>query len=247
LGEDNAGHILVVDDDEIITRVVSGFLSLSGFQVTTSHDGDDGLRKIKELEPDLVILDMMMPGKTGLDVMEEMQGDPRMKDIPVLFLTGVDDEATVAKCLRGAEDYMVKPLKRLELEARVRNILDRKSKEGAKASGPLDRLAVRAGDETYLVPLAQVFYVAASGKYSIICTRNRELLSDYSIGRMEEMLGETGDFLRIHRSFIVNVNYVLKVTRETPKKVILVMADEKHSRLNVSNSYLPKVKARLGL
>lgn len=247
--EDYAPRLLMIDDDEIMVGTVCKFMRTAGFEVSWCLDGEDGIRKATDELPDLIILDIMMPGMSGLEVMQEIRTDARTRDIPILFLTSLDDEATVVKGLKGAEDYMVKPFRTLEFEARVRKILDRKPGEGGGArrgSPSAGRLAVTIGTETYLLPFEQICFVEAHGKYTYVGTRNRRVLTGYSIGDLEQRL-PSSEFLRIHRSCMVNLGHVHKAVRKPPGKVALAMDDEAHTELVVSDTYLPEVKKRLDL
>ena len=253
-GEDVAGakgsSILVVDDDPEMLKLVEAVLTIDGFEVTLCQDPEEAAHAAAEVGPDLVILDMMMPGKSGLEVMMEMRSNQATRHTPILFLSALGDEAVVVKALKGAEDYVLKPFKPLELAARIAKILERAARTAPELplsrSTRLQRLPVQRGDETFLVPLAEISYFEAAGKYSYAHTRDRRFLTGYSLGRLEERLG-SGSFARTHRSYIVNVEFILKVTRDRSKGTLVVLADGKETRLKISDSYLPKLKERLGL
>src|SRR5581483_4928082 len=105
--------VLVADDDPGILAIVSRLLELNGFIPLVATNGNDALRFFDEVEPALVILDMLMPGKTGLEVCREIRS---RSNAPVIMLTAVDDEAEVARALReGADDYVRKPFGAREL------------------------------------------------------------------------------------------------------------------------------------
>jgi DNA-binding LytR/AlgR family response regulator len=238
-----------VDDDRAILEMLEAVLSLEGYRITRCQDSIEAVKKAEEIKPDLVILDVMMPGKSGIDVMLEMRANLRTKEIPILFLSAIGDESIVVKGLKGADDYVVKPFKTLELQERIKNILQRSKGQSTQAPGgkeSIERLAVKRGDETHLVPFKDICYLEAAGKYSYIHTRARRFLAGYSIGSLDEKLGESNRFLRIHRSCIINVDYVLKITKDEKKNTVIVMADEGHSELRVSESCLPQVRGRLG-
>ena len=106
---------------------------------------------------------------------------------------------------------------------------------------------MQLGDDTYLVPLEQVYFIGASGKYAYAHTRNKKFLTGFSIGELDERLGPTGRFLRVHRSYIINTDRVFKLTRDQRKNMVIVMADDSSSELRVSDSYLQGVKQKLGI
>ena len=84
-----AKHILVIDDDENIRRFISLLLSENGYEAVTASDGAEGLQMVTQAKPDLIVLDVMMPKKTGLTLFKQLKRDEQYKDIPILMLTGV--------------------------------------------------------------------------------------------------------------------------------------------------------------
>ena len=244
-----APRIHVVEDDKDIAHLINRFLTRGGYVVTESHTGEEGLKSILGLEPDLVILDVMLPGKSGLEVMDELRKDPRGKDIPILFLTALGGEATVVECLRGGDEYMEKPPRLLELETRVKRLLDRTAKDVPQSPPSVvqtDRLAVEYEKEVILVPLEEILFVEASGKYSYVYTEDRRYLAGYSIGELEKRPGFLEAFLRVHRSYLVNVGRVRKVIREKPRKVVVEFGSQVRE-FPVGDSYYPSVKSRFDI
>jgi two-component system alkaline phosphatase synthesis response regulator PhoP len=121
-------HILVVDDEEDILELVRYNLSKEGYAVQCVTSGEEGLKLSLSTPPDLVILDLMLPGVDGLDVCKTLKQDSRTKDIPVIMLSARGEEADIVSGLEiGADDYVVKPFSPRVLSARVKNAL-RKSK-----------------------------------------------------------------------------------------------------------------------
>jgi two-component system response regulator MprA len=117
-------RILVIDDDRKITDVLRRGLTFQGYQVDVAQGGEEGLRVTLERQPDLVILDVLMPGLDGLEVCRRLRAD---SDLPILLLTARDAvEDRVAGLDTGADDYLVKPFAFEELLARVRALLRRR-------------------------------------------------------------------------------------------------------------------------
>lgn len=243
-------HIFIIEDDQKISRMLEILLTDDGFYVELSNKGSDGLERMKVEKPDLLILDILMPGQTGLEVMEEMHSDFRTKDIPILFLSAIKEEETIVTALKGADDYIVKPFKPLELKERIRKILERKA-AGATGIGaerlPYDRVPVQIGKEIYLVPFEEIYFVKASGNYSYIHTRGRRFLTGFSIGKLEEKLSGSRHFLRVHRSYIVNFDHIHMIRKDSPQKEVIVLGDEDNSEIPVGNSYYPNVKGLLDI
>lgn len=250
MAEFKGSGILIIDDDEDMLQMLDAVLTLDEFAVTQCSDPKLAVRVAEDVNPDIILLDMMMPEKSGLEVMMEIRSNPLTRQIPILFLSAVGDEAIVVKALKGADDYVIKPFKTLELVARITKILERASRSGSELpfarSKRLQRLPVQRGDETFLVPLAEISYFEAAGKYSYAHTKSKRFLTGFSLGQLEDKL-EDGNFIRLHRSHIVNIDFVRKVTKDKAKGTLIVLADEKETKLKVSDSHLPAVKARLGL
>jgi DNA-binding response OmpR family regulator len=124
--------ILVVDDEPNIRELCRLYLEQEGFTVEEAVDGQDALQKAGALKPDLMVLDVMMPGKSGFEVCKELAP----QGIPVLMLTARTDELDRVLGLElGADDYLTKPFSPRELVARVKAILRREERASAKAGG----------------------------------------------------------------------------------------------------------------
>ena len=122
--------IMVVDDDEIVARTIERSLRAGGFQVIVVQSGVDALRVARRNPPDLMVLDVLMPGMDGYEVCRQIRGDPILKDLPVLFLTAKGKEEDRIQGLRaGADDYLSKPFNLDELYLRVRAILRRTKRD----------------------------------------------------------------------------------------------------------------------
>ena len=124
---ERAPVVLVVDDQPRNLRIVSETLSASGYSVVTAGGGADALARIEERMPDIVLLDLMMPGIDGLEVCRRLKARPATGDLPVIFLTAADEKKLVTRALElGAVDYVIKPFNPAELLARVRTHLELK-------------------------------------------------------------------------------------------------------------------------
>jgi DNA-binding response OmpR family regulator len=129
-GADGSLRILVVDDDRSTRTLLRRLLATEGYAVDEAADGPTALEMVTALPPDLLLLDIMMPGQDGLDV---LQGLRRTSDVPVILLSAKDDEADRVLGFRfGADDYVVKPFSSAELAARIAAVLRR---AGAARSG----------------------------------------------------------------------------------------------------------------
>jgi DNA-binding response OmpR family regulator len=124
--------VLIVEDEETIADAVAYALSRSGYETDTALDGLEGLRKAKEEQPDLIILDLMLPGMDGLELCRELRAE---SSVPIIMLTARHEEADRVIGLEvGADDYVIKPFSMKELIARVKAVLRRS--EGTTYSCP---------------------------------------------------------------------------------------------------------------
>ena len=123
-------HILVVDDDDGIRLLVKKYLNENNYLVTTASSAEDALQKIKIIKFDLIILDIMMPGKSGLEFIQE---NKKKLDTPVILLTAKGDANERVEGLElGADDYLPKPFEPKELVLRIQNIIKKTIKENQK-------------------------------------------------------------------------------------------------------------------
>lgn len=121
--------ILVIDDQENIIEFIKLGLKYEGFQVESAVDGLQGLDTAQRIDPDLIILDIMLPGIDGLEVCRRLRANPITQDTPILMLTAKDDvRDRIAGLDMGADDYLTKPFSFEELVARIRAILRRQSR-----------------------------------------------------------------------------------------------------------------------
>jgi len=118
--------IVVVEDEPDILEVIEYNLTREGFRVVTARDGGDGLKKARSELPDLLVLDLMLPGIDGLEVCRRLRADDVTRALPVVMVTAKGEEADIVVGLgMGADDYLVKPFSPRELLARIRAVLRR--------------------------------------------------------------------------------------------------------------------------
>ena len=123
-----AQRILVVDDDRQIVRLVQSYLQQAGFTVLTAYDGEEALHAMRREKPDLVVLDLMLPQRDGLEITRIVRGDETLAATPILMLTArVEDVDKLIGLELGADDYLTKPFNPPEVVARVKAILRRSS------------------------------------------------------------------------------------------------------------------------
>jgi two-component system, OmpR family, response regulator MtrA len=130
-GNGSRGRVLVVDDDAALSEMLGIVLRNEGFESRVCADGDRALAEFRDYRPDLVLLDLMLPGKDGIDVCREIRGE---SGVPIVMLTAKTDTVDVVVGLEsGADDYVVKPFKPKELVARIRARVRRFDEPGPEA------------------------------------------------------------------------------------------------------------------
>ncbi|MFN4283827.1 MAG: response regulator [Alphaproteobacteria bacterium] len=137
--ETDAPHVLVVDDDRRLRDLLQRYLSENGFRVTTAGDAALARAKLASIAFDLIVLDVMMPGETGLDLTASLRAAsmPKHSRVPILLLTAMGEAADRIRGLeRGADDYLPKPFEPRELVLRIKTILARVREPAPKATPP---------------------------------------------------------------------------------------------------------------
>jgi len=101
--------ILIVEDEEALNKILKEELASKGYDAKIAKDGEEGVKLAKSFRPELILLDLVMPKKGGLEVLEELKKDPYLKDVPVVVLSNLADDESIKKSLAmGASDYFVK-------------------------------------------------------------------------------------------------------------------------------------------
>jgi two-component system phosphate regulon response regulator PhoB len=135
-------RIVIIEDEPDIVEVISYNLKREGYQVSSAARGDDGINLVRDKSPNLVILDLMLPGVDGLSVCQQLKADPLTKDIPIIIVSAKEEESDVVLGLGlGADDYVAKPFSPRELLARVKAVLRRST-----ARGKFDSKRINIGD-----------------------------------------------------------------------------------------------------
>jgi two-component system, OmpR family, phosphate regulon response regulator PhoB len=138
-------RVLIVEDEPSIAELVSVNLRHNGFQPVWAEDGVAAQRELDAVLPDVILLDWMLPGQSGLALARKWRGDPRTKTVPILMLTARGDEPDkIAGLDAGADDYITKPFSTQELLARIRAVLRRRAPEQASETVTIGELALDA-------------------------------------------------------------------------------------------------------
>ncbi len=169
-------HVLVVDDERDITALVAYHLAKAGYRVTTAATGVAALEAIAVEPPDLVVLDLMLPGRSGYEVLEEIRRRDETKQVGVIVLTARRDEADRIKGLAGgADDYLTKPFSPEELVLRIGAVL-RRLRAPAAVAGPVVRaggIAIDRGAHTVTVSGTPVALTALEYRLLLLLLQRR--------------------------------------------------------------------------
>lgn len=123
-------NVLIIEDEEDIQELIAYNLGKEGYQITAVASGEEGFRTAKAKQPNLIVLDIMLPGMDGLEICKLLKADAKTQHIPIVMLTAKGEESDVITGLElGADDYIVKPFSPKVLVARIRTILRRKTKQ----------------------------------------------------------------------------------------------------------------------
>jgi two-component system, OmpR family, alkaline phosphatase synthesis response regulator PhoP len=164
--ETKLGKVLIADDEPDILEILKYNLSNEGYEVVTAKDGDEAIEKAKLTKPDLIVLDMMMPKKNGVEVCEILRAKPDFKQTLIIFLTARSDESTQIKGLEtGADDYISKPISPKVFVSRVNALFRRIIKTDSKM------ITVNG-----LIIDPEKFIIIIDGKEVILAKKEFELL-----------------------------------------------------------------------
>lgn len=131
----STAHILIIEDEPAIAEILQYNLQENGFRVSVESSGDQGLAAVRQQLPDLLVLDLMLPGLDGLEIARLLKRDPKTASVPILMLTAKDDELDRIVGLElGADDYVTKPFSPREVVLRIKAVLRRGQRPGDQDS-----------------------------------------------------------------------------------------------------------------
>lgn len=261
--------ILVIEDEYPVRTSIRDLLEEKEYRVFTAGDGKEGLQLAREIIPDLIICDVMMPCMDGYEVIRQLNGDNKALPTPFIFLTAKADMKDLREAMDlGADDYLVKPFKAVQLLKAIETRLGKFEKirqsdspsepEGIKSEynkteadslkeeklREESRLFISSGGKSQFIRVSDIVLIRAESEYSTL------FLSDQSrvivrklLKAWEETLPETL-FLRVHRSEIINLNFIDKIEKWYQRSYIIRMKGIKEP-ITVSRRYASRIKSHM--
>ena len=217
-------RVLLIDDDEKLRKLVKEYLEENRFRVLALADGSEVLKTIRTESPDIVILDIMLPGKDGLEVLKEIRKE---YTVPVIMLTAKgDDTDRIVGLELGADDYLPKPFNPRELLARMKAVLRRVAPEGRGEFGKDEELFIKAGGltlnrakQTLLIEDREI--ELSSTEYKILEVMMRHPNTVLSRDQLLN-LARGRDFMAFDRSIDVHISKLrakLETDSRSPKRI----------------------------
>lgn len=248
--------ILIIEDDKIVRKSITELLETNNYKVFTASDGMEGVQLAKDIKPNLIICDIMMPKLTGFGVIEKLKEEPIFSSTPFIFLTAKAELTDIRNGMEsGADDYITKPFRAVTLLKAIETRLEKfaliqqqageaEPKESKKKEvlTENDRIFIKVNNKPEIVKVGEILFIKAEGEYSIVHLLSgkkhmvRRLLKDW-----EEQLPPQ-IFMRIHRATIINLNYVEKIEKWVNRSYVMMLksSDEKFI---ISNRYARKIKS----
>lgn len=231
-------QILVIEDESKVASLIQDALKLEGYQVRVVTEGEKGLEIIARKQPDLVVLDVMLPGIDGWQVLEEIRSNPATSCLPVIVLTAKShSKSKVFGLKHGADDYVTKPFDPLELAARIEAVLKRSQSvlnKQEKAEGvEFGKVPILIGKKILLLEPEEINYIKSIKNYTSIHAGTDSFLSNYTLNELEHQL-KPQLFFRTHRSYLVNLRKVKEIVPFSKSTYHLVLSDVKETRVPLS-------------
>ena len=217
--------------------------------IDTADNGIEAVDKINKLKPDLIFLDIQMPGMNGFEVLQNLTF------MPIVIFTTAFDEYALKAFETNSIDYLLKPIEEERLAKAIEKLKKFATEENKKAdfdSGiasllnelknkqeKLTRIHIKVGDEVLFVNTSDIYIFKADNKYTTICTFDDEYIINDTLAFLEEKLPE--NFVRIHRGFIINMDHLNKLKKWFGGKYIAVMKDKKKTEIPVSRNSKDKL------
>jgi two-component system LytT family response regulator len=241
---------LIIDDEKLARDLLREYLEpFSEIEIIGEcAKGTEAVEKINKQKPDLIFLDVQMPGMTGFDVLEDIDHEPY-----VIFTTAYDQYAIKA-FEKNAVDYLLKPLDQERFRLAVNRALKQKKLEqsnledllhslrGERKSSYDSHIFVQKSEKLFNLPVEDIVYLEASGDYTIITTKADQFVSSSGIGKLDEIMNPD-TFIRVHRSTIINLSFLKEIERHFNGGMVVKMQNGKS--FPVSRTYAKAIRKKV--
>ncbi len=251
--------IVLIEDDDNIQESILDLLNSEGFEVSVADNGIDGIKLVEEVLPDLIISDIIMPGKNGYDVINELSKKNETASIPFIFLSARVEKGDVRHGMElGADDYLTKPfrldelLRAVELRLKKKQIIlaagnSKGEKNGSEKNDKLssdEYVYVTVNNKPKFLKIKDIKCIIAEAEYTTVYTSSQEKLLVRKLLKSWEKILPDNSFLRIHRSTIINLDYIVKTDKwfNNSTVVYLKNIDE---QFVISRRYAAAIKNKL--
>jgi len=253
--------LLVIEDDYSVRTSLVDILESAEYKVYSVADGKAGIDLAREMIPDLILCDIMMPGKDGYEVFEELKENDKTNLIPFIFLTAKADLKDITTGLgMGADDYIVKPFRAKDLLNRIKTRIEKYEKiknsflkadakqEDFHESLKLDEkssIFLTVNNQPTFIKVEKIVYIIAQSEYTKVFLENGKNLFIRKLLKQWEKILPISLFRRIHRSTIINLNYIDKIEK-WPKRSYLVRLKNVPETLIISERFAAKLRKEIG-
>ena len=250
--------ILIIEDEPALRSTLRELLESNDYKAFLAEDGLEGVQLAKEINPDLIICDIMMPRLNGHGVIEELKKDKQLSSIPFIFLTAKAEISDFREGMEiGADDYITKPFRAASIlksiETRLQKFETIKLQNAALKEESLtdkkeslsenDRLFVNTKNKPQFIKVSDIICIKAQGEYSTIyLISGVNLLVRKLMKQWESQLPENV-FLRIHRSTIININQIEKIEKWY-KRSYIVKLHNFEEKFIISQRYTSRIKSK---
>ena len=239
-------RVMLVDDDLQLAAGLKDALERQGYAVLVVNHSAKAIEAAERFRPDLVLLDVMMPGVDGWEVLKRLRANPSTAGMPVVMLTASDsEEAKVKGFTLGADDYVTKPFGLQELRCRIAAVLRRSAADDAPrdTGHAIPVVTERPGFD--LLRATDVYYIEGIRNYTYVHTFDTRVLCRLTLHELDDR--RMAGFMRVQRSYIVNLDHVRGCGWANKSSYQLRLTDLAGTSIPVSRTLVPEVQRRLGL
>ncbi len=250
--------ILIIEDEHTVRESIKELLTGSNYTAFSASDGFEGLQLAKEIKPDLIICDILMPKINGYEVIKKLKETSELAAIPFIFLTAKAEMTDLRNGMNmGADDYVIKPFKAFELlnaiEVRLKKYetiikQDPSTKINTDQREDIsleedDRFFIKTNGNTRIIKIGEIICIKAVAEYSHVILSSRQKILVRKLLKQWEKQLPPSLFLRIHRSTIINIAMIDKIEKWGSRSYMVLLKNYEE-RFIVSERYSGRIRAK---